>query len=252
MIELNALCKNYGPHKAVDNISIKVEPGEIFGFLGVNGAGKTTTIRMMAGIIQPSSGSISLGGFNLDTHPEHAKIITGYIPDRPYIYPKLTGREFLHFCANLYKVPKKEITDRANRILEKFALTEWADELIESYSHGMRQRIATCAALMHNPKILIVDEPMVGLDPRGAKMFKDTLKELADSGMTIFLSTHSLDVAEEVADRLAIIQRGKIITSGTLDQIRSNAGLFESALETIFLELTSEPIYTKETNIIIS
>ncbi len=252
MIELNSLCKNYGIHKAVDNVSLKVETGEIFGFLGVNGAGKTTTIRMMAGIIQPTAGSIVLGNHDLSSDDRKAKSITGYIPDRPYIYPKLTGREFLHFCANLYQVPRKEISKRASEILEKFALSEWADELIESYSHGMRQRIATCAALMHNPKILIVDEPMVGLDPRGAKMFKDTLKELADGGMTIFLSTHSLDVAEEVADRLAIIQRGKIITSGTLCEIRASAGLFESALETIFLELTSEPVYTKETNIVIS
>jgi ABC-2 type transport system ATP-binding protein len=250
MIEVSNLSKSYGRHKAVDGISFKVEAGEIYGFLGVNGAGKTSTIRMMVGIIQPTAGSIKLGGFDIIGQPEQAKSITGYIPDRPYIYPKLTGREFLSFSANLYKVPKKEIALRVGEILEKFALTEWADELVESYSHGMKQRLATCASLIHKPKILIVDEPMVGLDPRGAKMFKDTLKDLANSGMCIFLSTHSLDVAEEVADRLAIIQRGRLITSGTLDEIRSNAGLFESALETIFLELTSEPIYTKETNII--
>jgi len=250
MIEVDKLCKNYGNFKAVDNVSLKIEPGEIFGFLGVNGAGKTSTIRMMVGIIQPDSGSIKLGGYDLALQPEAAKSIVGYIPDRPYIYPKLTGREFLTFCGNLYRVPKKALKESIDEALQKFALEDWADELIESYSHGMKQRIATCAALVHKPKILIVDEPMVGLDPRGARMFKDTLKDLAESGMTIFLSTHSLDVAEEVADRLAIIQRGRIITSGTLDEIRSNAGLFESALEAIFLELTNEPIYTKETNII--
>jgi ABC-2 type transport system ATP-binding protein len=250
MIEVDKLCKNYGNFKAVDNVSLKIEPGEIFGFLGVNGAGKTSTIRMMVGIIQPDSGSIKLGGYDLALQPEAAKSIVGYIPDRPYIYPKLTGREFLTFCGNLYRVPKKALKESIDEVLHKFALEDWADELIESYSHGMKQRIATCAALVHKPKILIVDEPMVGLDPRGARMFKDTLKDLAESGMTIFLSTHSLDVAEEVADRLAIIQRGRIITSGTLDEIRSNAGLFESALEAIFLELTNEPIYTKETNII--
>lgn len=250
MIELDKLCKNYGKFKAVDDVSLKIEPGEIFGFLGVNGAGKTSTIRMMVGIIQPNSGSIKLGGYDLALQPEEAKAIVGYIPDRPYIYPKLTAREFLNFCGNLYRVPKKELKHSIDEVLHKFALEDWADELIESYSHGMKQRIATCAALVHKPKILIVDEPMVGLDPRGARMFKDTLKELANSGMTIFLSTHSLDVAEELADRLAIIQRGRIITSGTLDEIRSNAGLFESALEAIFLELTNEPIYSKETNII--
>lgn len=250
MIEVKNLTKRYGTFSAVNDVSLSVEPGEIFGFLGVNGAGKTSTIRMMVGVIAPTAGTISLGGHDLKAEPQKAKSITGYIPDRPYIYPKLTGREFLNFVGNLYKVPKKELRIRIEEILEKFSLTDWGDEMVESYSHGMKQRLATSAALIHKPKILIVDEPMVGLDPRGARMFKDALREFARDGMTIFLSTHSLDVAEEVADRLAIIQRGRIITTGTLSEIRTNAGLFESALETIFLELTSDPTCTTETTII--
>ncbi len=240
MIELTNLKKNYGNFWAVNDISITVEPGEIFAFLGVNGAGKTTTIRMMVGILQPTSGNIKIGGHDLSREPEKAKSIVGYIPDRPYIYPKLTGQEFLNFVGNLYKVPKQELTSRVNDLLEQFTLTDWRNEIVESYSHGMKQRLATCAALIHRPKVLIVDEPMVGLDPRGARMFKDALKTFAKEGVTIFLSTHSLDVAEEVADRLAIIQKGQIISTGSLSNIREELGLSETALETIFLELTQE------------
>lgn len=240
MIELKNLKKYYGGFRAVNDITITVEPGEIFAFLGVNGAGKTTTIRMMVGILRPTSGEIILGGHNLASQPEKAKAIVGYIPDRPYIYPKLTGQEFLKFVGNLYGVSSRELTLRVDELLEKFGLYEWRNEMVESYSHGMKQRLATSAALVHKPQILIVDEPMVGLDPRGARMFKDALQDFADNGMTIFLSTHSLDVAEEVADRLAIIQKGEIISTGSLLDIRTNLGLSESALETIFLELTQE------------
>lgn len=242
MIEINSLSKNYGALCAVNSISLRVAAGEIFGFLGMNGAGKTTTIRMMAGIIRPSSGNVKLGGFDIVEDPIQAKMITGYIPDRPYIYNKLTGREFLYFVADLYQVEPKAAEDRIDQVLEEYRLTEWENELVESYSHGMKQRLATCAALIHDPKILILDEPMVGLDPHGAKLLKEALKRYAAKGIAIFLSTHSLNVAEELAQRLAIIHKGSIIATGSLAEIRTLSKSHQSDLEEIFLELTSGAI----------
>lgn len=242
MIEINSLIKNYGALCAVNNISLRVEAGEIFGFLGMNGAGKTTTIRMMAGVIRPSSGNIKLAGFDIVEEPIQAKKITGYIPDRPYIYNKLTGREFLYFVADLYQVSPKQAEDRIDQVLDEYRLTEWENELVESYSHGMKQRLATCAALIHDPKILILDEPMVGLDPHGAKLLKEALKRYAAKGIAVFLSTHSLNVAEELAQRLAIIHKGSIIATGSLEEIRALSKSGQSDLEDIFLELTSGAI----------
>jgi ABC-2 type transport system ATP-binding protein len=242
MIVLENLVKEYGRFRAVDNLSLRVEPGEIFGFLGVNGAGKTTTLKMLSGILQPTSGKIILGGYDLSTYPTDAKKIVGYIPDRPYLYNKLTGREFLYFVADLYLVEPKTAEKRIDELLEEYRLTDWHNELIESYSHGMKQRLATCAALIHHPKILIVDEPMVGLDPHGARLLKDRFRFYADQGMAILLSTHSLPVAEEVADRLAIIHRGKIITTGSFDDIRAETGIHDQDLEHIFLVLTEHAV----------
>lgn len=242
MIELNKISKSYGSFNAVKEVSLNILPGEIFAFLGVNGAGKTTTIRMMAGILEPTSGSINLGGYDLAKDPLKAKSITGYIPDRPNLYPKLTGRELLYFICDIYRVSGKIADKKIDQVLEEYSLTPWQDELVESYSHGMKQRLATCAALVHDPKVLIVDEPMVGLDPHGAKHLKDAFRRYADQGMTIFLSTHSLNVAEEVADRLAIIQRGELLTTGTLDDIRRLTGKHDQDLEKMFLELTSVPV----------
>ena len=199
-------------------------------------------------MLHPSSGSIRIGGFDIHQSALEAKSITGYIPDRPYIYNKLTGREFLYFITDLYAVPKLKAEKRIDQLLEEFTLTEWEDELVESYSHGMKQRLATCAALVHEPKILVVDEPMVGLDPRGAKFLKDSFKRYAKQGMTIFLSTHSLNVAEEVSDRLAIIQRGEILCAGTLDEIKRQSGNFEGGLEPLFLQLTGEQATTGAIN----
>lgn len=241
MIELSNVSKRYGSFDAVKNISLCISPGEIFAFLGVNGAGKTTTIRMMVGILQPTTGSISLGGYNICSDPLKAKSLTGYVPDRPNLYPKLTGRELLYFICDIYRVSGKLAERRIDEVLEEYSLTSWQDELVESYSHGMKQRLATCAALVHDPKVLIVDEPMVGLDPHGAKHLKDAFQRYAERGMTIFLSTHSLNVAEEVADRLAIIQKGELLTCGTLDDIRELTGEGEKDLERMFLELTSAP-----------
>jgi ABC-2 type transport system ATP-binding protein len=239
MIEINNLCKRYGEFVAVDNISLRVEPGEIFGFLGVNGAGKTTTLKMLAGVLKPTSGEIRLGDIDMSSDPSRAKSITGYIPDRPYLYNKLTGREFLYFAADLYRVDRSLVDRRIDTLLDEYGLLDWQDELIESYSHGMKQRLATCAGLIHNPRVLIVDEPMVGLDPHGAKLLKSQFKKYAAEGMSILLSTHSLNVAEEVANRMAIVHRGTIMTIGSLSNIREQTGQLEQGLEDIFLQLTA-------------
>ncbi len=239
MIILEKVMKRYGSFCAVEEVSLEVKKGEIFAFLGVNGAGKTTTIRMMTGILRPTAGRILIENFDLAKEPENAKGITGYIPDRPYIYTKLTGREFLYFIADLYSVSSEQAEERIDLLLKEYGLAQWQDELVENYSHGMKQRIATCAALVHSPKVLIVDEPMVGLDPHGAKLLKDRFRAYAKEGMSIFLSTHSLNVAEEVADRMAIIHKGKIITIGTLAEIRALTGKSDKGLEQMFLELTA-------------
>lgn len=246
MIEVSHVVKKYGNFCAVNDISLSIKKGEIFGFLGMNGAGKTTTLRMLAGILSPTSGSLSIAGFDLASQPLEAKAITGYIPDRPYLYGKLTGRELLYFVSDLYLVPEIEVDARIDALLAEYRLQEWENELIESYSHGMKQRLATCAALVHKPQVLIVDEPMVGLDPHGAKMLKVALKRYAEEGMTILLSTHSLNVAEEVSDRLAIIHRGKLLITGALSEIRGHLGASshqaaDGDLEEIFLALTSNP-----------
>lgn len=246
MIEIQELFKKYGSFPAVNNISFSVEPGEIFGFLGINGAGKTTTLKMLAGVLKPTSGRIRIGEFDMSSQPEKAKNITGYIPDRPYLYNKLTGREFLQFVCDLYSISSKDSDYRIDALLEEYGLTKWNNELVESYSHGMKQRLATCAALVHNPKVLIVDEPMVGLDPHGAKFLKEAFRRYADDGMSILLSTHSLNVAEEVADRLAIIHQGSIIAIGTLEHIRAKVGDIEICLEEVFLRLTSEVLEARQ------
>ncbi len=240
MITIENLTKYYGSFCAVNNLSFQVGKGEIFGFLGINGAGKTTTLRMLTGILQPSSGNIFLGKYNLAKDPIHAKQIVGYIPDRPYLYNKLSAREFLYFCAELYNVPVKEIDYRIDALLEEYSLKDWQNELVESYSHGMKQRLATCAALIHKPEILIIDEPMVGLDPHGAKMLKDALRRYSEAGTTILLSTHSLNVAEELANRLGIIHRGQLIATGTLNEIKELSATKEERLESLFLELTTQ------------
>ena len=239
MIELLNVSKTYGSFKAVNDLSLTVPPGSIFAFLGMNGAGKTTTIKMLTGILSPTSGAIRLGGFNLQTQSLDAKRLLGYVPDRPHVYPKVTGREFLCFICDLYKVPPAQADRRIDEVLEEYSLTPWQDALIESYSHGMKQRIALCAALVHDPQILIVDEPMVGLDPHGARDLKNAFKRYAQLGMTVFLSTHSLHVAEELADNIAIIHKGSLLATGTLAQIRNTSGTIANDLEDIFLELTT-------------
>ncbi len=240
VLELRGLRKSYGRFAAVKGLDLRVEAGEIFGFLGPNGAGKTTTIRMVAGVLRPSEGQVLVGGTDLESEPETAKARIGYIPDRPYLYDKLSGGEFLRFVAGLWGQGGAEADERAARLLELFDLTAWRDELIESYSHGMRQKLLISSALIHGPELIVVDEPMVGLDPRSARLLKDLLRRFADDGGAVFLSTHTLEVAEALCDRIAIIQGGEIIASGTMEELRAQAKAGGAHLEEIFLRMTGD------------
>ncbi len=238
MIELRGLTKVYKGLRAVDNLDLEVKKGIIYGFLGPNGAGKTTTIRMMAGILKPTSGRIIINGMDIAMDPSGVKKCSGFIPDRPFLYEKLTGVEFLRFIAGLYGLNHSSaLNRRLFEILELFELSHWADELIESYSHGMKQRLVMCGALIHDPAVLIVDEPMVGLDPKGARLVKDIFRDQAGLGKTIFMSTHSLEVAQEVCQEIAIIQAGKIIATGTAQELKRQSGV-DGSLEKVFLKLT--------------
>jgi ABC-2 type transport system ATP-binding protein len=242
MIALKNVTKRYGDLTAVDALNLEVGGGEIFGFLGPNGAGKTTTIRMMMGILTPTEGQILLGGYDVGREPEKAKAISGFIPDRPFLYEKLSGSEFLHFVGKLHHVNSEQRQRRIEHLLEFFELVRWQDELVEGYSHGMKQRLALCAALIHEPRVLVVDEPMVGIDPRGARTLKDLFRSLAEKGTTVFLSTHSIDVAEEVCHRIGIIQKGRLIACGTMAELHAQANHQDGNLESVFLQLTEEEI----------
>ena len=237
-IVVEGLSKRFGTYRAVDRVELSVARGEIFGFLGPNGAGKTTTIKMLAGLLRPDAGRIVINGHDLSREPIICKQETGYIPDRPYLYEKLTGGEFLQFMASLYQLPVRQFTERTDYYLELFDLLAWRDHLIESYSHGMRQKLIMTAALMLSPPVLIVDEPMVGLDPKSARLVKELFKKHAAAGGSIFLSTHSLEIAEELCDRIAIVIEGRLLITGTLADLRREARLLDSGLEDIFLQLT--------------
>jgi len=244
MIHIDHLTKCFGSFTDVDELCLDIREGEIFGFLGPNGAGKTTTIRMMMGLLKPTAGRIVLGDHDLAIDPIAAKAQTGFVPDQPYVYDKITGREFLHFVGGLYQVPASSLHQKAEESLSTFSLLEWGDELIETYSHGMKQRLVVASALLHDPRILVVDEPMVGMDPMGARMLKTLLRSFTDAGKTIFMSTHSLEVAEELCDRIGIILGGKLIAHGSLDELRRQAGQKagnQDRLEDIFLKLTAAP-----------
>jgi ABC-2 type transport system ATP-binding protein len=239
MIRIANLSKKFLRTQAVDHIDLHVPPGEVMGFLGPNGAGKTTTIRMMAGLMTPDTGTVVLAGHDLAKEPEKAKAITGFVPDRPFLYEKLTGWEFLEFTAGLYRVDEKELKKFGTHYLDIFELLDWKDELIEGYSHGMKQRLIISAALLHRPKIFIIDEPMVGLDPRGVRLVKDLFSEMARvREMAVFLSTHTLAVAEEICSLIAIIHKGKIIASDTPTAIKETIARTGGNLERAFLKLT--------------
>ena len=240
MIQLTSLTKRYGSFTAVDAIDLQVPKGELFGFLGPNGAGKTTTLRMIAGILRPTSGTVRIADVDVAANPMAAKSILGYIPDRPYIYEKLTGTEFLRFVAGLYSQNGKQIEHRGRELLALFDLDEWRDELVESYSHGMRQKLIISSAFIHKPDVIVVDEPMVGLDPKAARILKDLFREYTRRGHTIMMSTHTLEVAETMCDRIGIIQGGKIRALGTMDELRASSATGTQGLEDIFLKLTGE------------
>jgi len=235
LINIQHLTKKYGDFTAVNDLSLSVSRGEIFGFLGPNGAGKTTTIRIIAGLSLPTSGDVHVDGIDVIADPVKAKALMGYVPDRPYLYEKLTGRELLEFVVNLYGMQWRDCEPLANELLKYFDLQDWAGSRIESYSHGMKQKIVIISALVHQPQVLIIDEPMVGLDALAQRQVRQLMRKLADEGKTIFLTTHTLSIAEAVCDRVAIIHRGKIIATGPTAELKK-----DRALEDIFLELTYE------------
>ena len=241
MIELKDLTKTYGAYTAVQRLSLSIGRGEIFGFIGPNGAGKTTTIKMMGGVMAPTEGTITIAGIDMQAEPRKAKRKVGFIPDRPFLYEKLTGLEFMQFTADIYGVPEDLFPGKAAAILALFSLADWSNELIESYSHGMKQRLIMAAALLHDPEVLIVDEPMVGLDPLAIIMVKNLFKRLASQGVTIFMSTHTLKVAEDICGRIGILARGRLIASGTAADLRREANVSSADLEQVFLNLTGNP-----------
>jgi ABC-2 type transport system ATP-binding protein len=242
-IEAKGLRKTYGTHEAVKNLDLQIPSGEIVGFLGPNGAGKTTTLKMLTGLLKPTAGTASIVGHDIQKEPIAAKAAFGYVPDTPNLYGKLNGWEFLRFMSRLYRVPKDQAERRANELLKLFELSDAASDLIEGYSHGMQQKIALAGALIHDPKVLFLDEPTVGLDPRSARVIKNMLGQLRDRGTAVLFSTHILEIAERMCDRVVIINHGDIIASGTLAELRTRQG--EGSLEDIFISLTGGAEYAE-------
>ena len=238
MIQVQNLVKRYGKFLAVDDVSLEVPAGQIHGFLGPNGAGKTTSIRVIAGLLKPTSGRVVIAGHELARAPEAAKQALGFIPDRPFLYEKLTAAEFLRFHGGLYGMNGGGLDERTREMLELFELSRWGNELIEAFSHGMKQRLVMCAAFLHRPQAVLVDEPMVGLDPRGARLIKDIFRAMSRKGVAILMSTHTLEVAQEMCDHISIILGGKIIARGTVDELRQQAGSSDEQLTPLFLKLT--------------
>ena len=238
MIRLEGLTKHYGSFVALDHIALHVPRGVLYGCLGPNGAGKTTMLRMIAGILRPTDGRVLIGGDDVQVNPLAAKMRLGFIPDRPFVYDKLTGAEFLRFVAGLYGQQGDAVERRIAELLEVFELSSWKDELIEAYSHGMRQKLIISSALIHRPECIVVDEPMVGLDPKGARLLKDIFRQFVDRGGTVLMSTHTLEVAEAMCDQIGILQHGKIVAHGTMAEIRTQHAAGDASLEELFLKLT--------------
>ena len=249
LIETRNLVKRYGDKAAVNDVSFEVCSGEIFGFLGPNGAGKTTTIKMIVGLLQPTSGNVRVAGYDVQTQPLQAKAACGYVPDTPNLYPKLSGRELLRFVGDLYEMDRQQNERRMEELLRLFDLEAAGDDTIDSYSHGMQQKTALAAALVHDPKVLVLDEPTVGLDPRSARLIKDMLRQIANRGAAVFLSTHILEIAERMCDRIGIINKGELIAVGSMDELRS-IGKGETSLEDIFLSLTGGAEYAEITEVL--
>jgi ABC-2 type transport system ATP-binding protein len=237
LIETGHLVKKFGEKVAVNDVSFDVHGGEVFGFLGPNGAGKTTTIKAIVGLLQPTSGTVKVAGYDVQLQPMQAKAASGFVPDTPNLYMKLSARELLRFVGDLYELKPGKIAERSEELLRVFDLAEVRDDPIDSYSHGMKQKVALAAALIHDPKVLVLDEPTVGLDPKSARLIKDMLRQLADRGAAVFLSTHILEIAEHMCDRIGIIDHGNLVAVGTMDELRA-LGKGERSLEDIFLSLT--------------
>jgi len=249
LIEAQHLVKRYGDKVAVNDVSFTVYSGEIFGFLGPNGAGKTTTIRMIVGLLQPTSGGVRVAGFDVQSQPIQAKTATGYAPDEPNLYAKLSARELLRFVGELYDLDRQQVNRRIEELLRLFDLSEAGDDLIDSYSHGMQQKTALAAALLHDPRILVLDEPTVGLDPKSARLIKDILRQMAARGSAIFLSTHILEIAERMCDRIGIIHQGRLVAVGTMEELRA-LGKGQASLEDIFLQITGGTEYAEITEVL--
>jgi ABC-2 type transport system ATP-binding protein len=246
LVEAEHLVKRFGDKIAVEDVSFSVQGGEIFGFLGPNGAGKTTTIKMIVGLLKPTSGTARVAGYDVQAQPLQAKAASGYVPDEPNLYSKLSARELLRFVGDLYELPPDLVTRRTDELLRLFDLTEASDNLVDSYSHGMQQKTSLAAALLHDPKVLILDEPTVGLDPKSARMIKDILRQIADRGAAVMLSTHILEIAERMCDRIGIINKGQLVAIGTLDELRAlGSGADGASLEDIFLDLTGGTEYAE-------
>ncbi len=246
MIETDNLTKRYGSLTAVSDLNLRIPAGELFGFLGPNGAGKTTTIKLLVGLLRPDGGTARIGGHDVQREPLAAKALVGFVPDQPYLYEKLTAREFLRFMADLYGVDPDRAARRSEDLLRLLDLTDRGDELIEGYSHGMRQKTALAGALIHDPQVFFLDEPTVGLDPKSARLIKDILRQLCDRGVTVFMSTHILEIAERMCDRVGIINQGRLIACGTMEELRSGMGETSGAsLEDIFLQLTGGAEYAE-------
>jgi len=237
MIHTINLTKKFGREIAVNNLNLDIKRGELFGFLGPNGAGKTTTIKLLAGLLKPSSGLVFVCGYNVQKDYISARTRMGYIPDIPYLYERLTGREFLRFVSEIYFMGHNEAEKRIEELLDFFEMRSYGDILIEEYSHGMRQKIVMCATMLHNPEVILVDEPMVGLDPKTSRLVKDMFRENAHRGVTIFMSTHTLSLAEEICDRIAIIDKANLVAIGTIDELKKISGI-DGRLEEIFLSIT--------------
>lgn len=244
MIKMENLGKKFGDLWAVRNLNLQIYRGEVFAFLGPNGAGKTTTIKLLTGLLKPTEGRAEIAGYDVQKQPLEAKRHLSYIPDEPYLYEKLTGREFLEFVAQIYGMRREEYIRKIDYFIDFFQMHEYVDELIEDYSHGMRQKLVFSSAFLHDPDVMVIDEPLVGLDPASARKLKQILKQKAGEGMTFFISTHTLSFAEEIATRIGIIDKGELIAVGTQDELKRRAGL-EGKLEEIFLKITEEALDVK-------
>ncbi len=238
ILTIDNVSKRFGETVAVNNLDLALDKGELFGFIGPNGAGKTTTIKLIMGLLRPDSGAITIGGHNVVESPRDAKKLIGYIPDNPYIYDRLTAREFLELVGSLYGMSTKLANKRIERLFDLFGIDEWGDGFAAEYSHGMRQKVILASAIMHEPKLVVIDEPMVGLDPQSQRLVKGVLKKLTERGISVFMSTHTLNVAEELCTKIAIIHKGNLMKLGTLDELKKGAQMEGRSLEELFVKLT--------------